>query len=200
MCAAEEIGCVFRRLDWIRRTASSREQNGISQPIGRTLQMLAKSVRRMCDSRHCAQSRNGRHSPCRHGLGSCNKTPFEPGGTKRPWKGEAAACFVSTGIASSRALPTSSAGYWSPRSFLVWYASASGAKRSSGGDFFARCPGFRRLSPPVKIASNPSDRSVGGSSHEIFAFSRLLPRSRHVHCGCSKEVSRKRAHERSAVP
>ncbi len=49
--------------------------------------------------------------------GAGTKVPFEPGGTKQPWKGEAAACFVCAGITSSRALPTSSAGYWSPRDF-----------------------------------------------------------------------------------
>ena len=42
------------------------------------------------------------------------KALLEPGDTKRLWKGEAAASFVSTGITSSRALPTSSAGYWYP--------------------------------------------------------------------------------------
>jgi hypothetical protein len=34
---------------------------------------------------------------------------LEPGDTKWPWKGEAAANFVCIGIASGRALPTSSA-------------------------------------------------------------------------------------------
>jgi hypothetical protein len=43
---------------------------------------------------------------------------LEPGDTKQMWKGEAAASFVYAGITSSRVLPTSSAGYWSP-SYLV---------------------------------------------------------------------------------
>ena len=42
------------------------------------------------------------------------KVLFEPGDTRQQWKGEAAASFVCTGITSSRVLPTSSAGYWSP--------------------------------------------------------------------------------------
>jgi hypothetical protein len=42
------------------------------------------------------------------------KAHLEPGDTRQPWKGEAAARFVYTGIISSRVLPTSSAGYWSP--------------------------------------------------------------------------------------
>lgn len=41
-------------------------------------------------------------------------TSFEPGDTRQQWKGEAAASFVCAGITSSRALPTSSAGYWYP--------------------------------------------------------------------------------------
>lgn len=40
------------------------------------------------------------------------KVHLEPGDTKWQWKGEAAAAFVCIGITSSRALPTSSAGYW----------------------------------------------------------------------------------------
>ena len=46
------------------------------------------------------------------------KVLFEPGDTGQQWKGEAAACFVNTGIASSRTLPTSSVGYWSPLAIL----------------------------------------------------------------------------------
>ena len=53
----------------------------------------------------------------------------------QPWKGEAAASLVCAGITSSRVLPTSSAGYWSPF-VLLEYASASEAKISFGGDFF----------------------------------------------------------------
>jgi len=41
-------------------------------------------------------------------------TLLEPGDTEQQWKGEAAASFVCAGITSSRALPTSSAGYWYP--------------------------------------------------------------------------------------
>jgi len=42
------------------------------------------------------------------------KALLEPGDTRQQWKGEAAASFVCAGITSSRALPTSSVGYWSP--------------------------------------------------------------------------------------
>ena len=62
------------------------------------------------------------------------KALLEPGDTKQQWKGEAAASFVSAGIASSRTLPTSSAGYWSPL-LSCDNTSASEAKRSFGGDF-----------------------------------------------------------------
>src|ERR1035437_1863330 len=66
------------------------------------------------------------------------KALLEPGDTKWPWKGEAAPTFVCAGITSSRALPTSSAGYWSPS--ILYNASASEAKSSFGGDFFAQNP------------------------------------------------------------
>src|ERR1039457_5449040 len=46
------------------------------------------------------------------------KTLLEPGDTRQQWKGEAAASLVCTGITSSCALPTSSAGYWSPSSLV----------------------------------------------------------------------------------
>ena len=46
------------------------------------------------------------------------KVLFEPGDTRQLWKGEAAASLVCIGIASSRSLPTSSAGYWSPLAIL----------------------------------------------------------------------------------
>ena len=65
------------------------------------------------------------------------KALLEPGDTKQQWKGEAAACFVSIGIASSRTLPTSSVGYWSPLLSLC-NASASEAKSSFGGDFLRK--------------------------------------------------------------
>jgi hypothetical protein len=71
--------------------------------------------------------------------GASRKVPFEPDDTKQPWKGEAAACFVCAGITSSRALPTSSVGYWSPLEFSLYFASASGATISSGGDFLRLC-------------------------------------------------------------
>ncbi len=45
---------------------------------------------------------------------ACKKVLFEPGDTRQQWKGEAAATSFSAGITSSRVLPTSSAGYWSP--------------------------------------------------------------------------------------
>jgi len=63
------------------------------------------------------------------------KTSLEPGDTRQPWKGEAAANLVCVGIASSRVLPTSSAGYWPPTCYLVIHTRASGAKTSSGGVF-----------------------------------------------------------------
>jgi hypothetical protein len=63
------------------------------------------------------------------------KVLLEPGDTRQLWKGEAAASFVCIGITSSRVLPTSSAGYWSP-SLSCANASASEEKISFGGDFF----------------------------------------------------------------
>jgi hypothetical protein len=47
------------------------------------------------------------------------KALLEPGDTRQQWKGEAATSFVSAGITSSRALPTSSVGYWSPFSSCI---------------------------------------------------------------------------------
>jgi len=49
------------------------------------------------------------------------KALFEPADTRQQWKGEAAASFVCAGITSSRALPTSSVGYWYPLTNLVSY-------------------------------------------------------------------------------
>jgi hypothetical protein len=46
--------------------------------------------------------------------GASKKALFELGDTRQQWKGEAAASFVCIGITSSRTLPTSSVGYWSP--------------------------------------------------------------------------------------
>ena len=66
------------------------------------------------------------------------KAFFEPGDTGQQWNGEAAASFVCIGIASSRALPTSNAGYWFPINLgtaSLCIASASEAKISFGGDF-----------------------------------------------------------------
>ena len=60
--------------------------------------------------------------------------PFEPGGTRQPWKGEAAARFVCAGIASSRALSTSSAGYWSPN--LSWNLQAPPERSVPPGAIF----------------------------------------------------------------
>jgi hypothetical protein len=62
------------------------------------------------------------------------KTFLEPGDTRQQWKGEAAASFVSAGITSSRMLPTSSVGYWSP-SLSCSYTRASEEKLSFGGVF-----------------------------------------------------------------
>jgi hypothetical protein len=62
------------------------------------------------------------------------KAFLEPGDTRQQWKGEAAASFVCAGITSSRMLPTSSVGYWSPL-LSCSYTSASEAKWSFGGDF-----------------------------------------------------------------
>jgi hypothetical protein len=64
---------------------------------------------------------------------ACTNALFEPGDTKWPWKGEAAASFVCAGIASSRALPTSSADYWFPS--ILFHASASEVSLSFGGVF-----------------------------------------------------------------
>jgi hypothetical protein len=61
-------------------------------------------------------------------------TFLEPGDTRQQWKGEAAASFVCAGITSSRALPTSSVGYWYP--FITCgKTSASEVTNTFGGDF-----------------------------------------------------------------
>jgi hypothetical protein len=86
---------------------------------GFELSKCARICANQCDRRHGAASQDGRNSSCQHGSGARKKALFEPGDTKRQWKGEAAACFVNTGIASSRTLPTSSVGYWSPSTNLV---------------------------------------------------------------------------------
>jgi len=105
-----------------------------------------------CDRRHGAAFPNERHSSCQHGSGARKKALFEPGDTKRQWKGEAAACFVHTGIASSRTLPTSSVGYWSPLLSLC-NASASEATCSFGGDFLRL---NRVLMPPHRLENTNS--------------------------------------------
>ena len=69
------------------------------------------------------------------------KTLLEPGDTRQQWKGEAATSFVLTGITSSRALPTSSVGYWSPILYLFSYK-ASEETLSFGGIFL---PGNRSM-------------------------------------------------------
>jgi hypothetical protein len=102
-----------------------------------------------CDRRHGAGFPDERHSICQHGSGARKKALFEPGDTRRQWKGEAAACFVHTGIASSRTLPTSSVGYWSPLLSLC-NASASEEKRSFGGDFFVDSYLLFRCIPPTR--------------------------------------------------
>ena len=64
------------------------------------------------------------------------KTLLEPGDTRQQWKGEAAASFVSAGITSSRMLPTSSVGYWSPSLSCSYISTrASEEKLSFGGIF-----------------------------------------------------------------
>ena len=61
------------------------------------------------------------------------------------------------GITSSRALPTSSAGYWYPPHYLVIIStSASEEKRSFGGDFFASARLREQFTGPAeKVARNP---------------------------------------------
>ena len=68
-----------------------------------------------------------------------NKVSLEPGDTRQQWKGEAAASFVHIGITSSRALPTSSVGYWSPILYLFSYK-ASEETLSFGGIFLPGLP------------------------------------------------------------
>src|ERR1017187_5257095 len=64
---------------------------------------------------------------------------FEPAGTRQQWKGEAAASLVCTGITSGRALPTSSAGYWSPSlSCPFSLLQAPPKRRDPSGVFFFR--------------------------------------------------------------
>ena len=77
----------------------------------------------------------------------------------------------SIGIASSRVLPTSSAGYWSPIDLVKFNASASEAKNSFGGDFFvcyeALVTGLRKNSPTfpagtIPLASSETHPTVTG--------------------------------------
>jgi len=63
------------------------------------------------------------------------KALLEPGDTRHQWKGEAAASFVNTGIASSQALPTSSVGYWSP-SLSCATTQAPPKRRDPSGVYF----------------------------------------------------------------
>ena len=82
---------------------------------------------------------------------------LEPGDTEQQWKGEAAASFVYAGITSSLALPTSSAGYWSPSNLCT--TSASEAKGSFGGDFYCAEP----LSPQVRYRLENTNSFPSGS-------------------------------------
>jgi hypothetical protein len=101
---------------------------------GFELSVCASISTKQCDRGHRAGSQDGRHSNCQHGSGARKKALFEPGDTRQQRKGEASACFVTTGIASSRALPTSSAGYWSP--FLTCVKQAPPRRRIPSGVFF----------------------------------------------------------------
>jgi len=78
---------------------------------------------------------------------------FEPGDTRQQWKGEAAASFVCIGITSSCALPTSSAGYWSPS--LTCYVQAP-PKRRFPSEVFFFCP----LTLRVSYASPPASHAL----------------------------------------
>jgi hypothetical protein len=75
------------------------------------------------------------------------KALFEPGDTRQQWKGEAAASFVCEGITSSRALPTSSAGYWSP--FSCCEMQAPPKRRDPSGAIF--CPYFSPFKRAARI-------------------------------------------------
>ncbi len=81
------------------------------------------------------------------------KTLLEPGDTRQQWKGEAAASFVCIGITSSRALPTSSAGYWSPL-FTCSNTGASEVTYSFGGVFLPKiCQPHIRQPRPARLLS-----------------------------------------------
>ena len=71
---------------------------------------VTEHLSRMCDSQAVNMVRR-----------VSKKALLEPVDTRQPWKGEAAASLVSIGIASGRALPTSSADHWYPLCYLVSY-------------------------------------------------------------------------------
>ena len=132
-----------------------------------------------CDRRHSAAFQDGRHSSCQHGSGARKKALSEPGDTRRQWKGEAAACFVHTGIASSRTLPTSSVGYWSPLLSLC-NASASEATCSFGGDFFAFAAGSMNNLPSLAGAPLPDPATrLSFANREVCAPSGHSSQSQH---------------------
>ena len=141
---------------------------------------------------------------------------LEPGDTRQQWKGEAAASFVCAGITSSRVLPTSSAGYWSPLLSCI-LTSASEATCSSGGDFFARkrlheqltgpaecpsaCPGcvlaigFAPAESRMRVQTFSLPRTTPDSEkavHQFIGNFSLTISRRRYHCICSK-ISRRRA-------
>jgi hypothetical protein len=119
-------------------------------------------------------------------------------------------CFVSAGITSSRTLPTSSAGYWSPHLILCVHASASEAKSSFGGDFFSHPahaavpePNFGHFLCLMQAHGSPgknsaalhphsADEQVGG--HIAAPAGRERPPWRH------RQTDFKRFHSSSAFP
>src|SRR3974390_867775 len=77
------------------------------------------------------------------------KAALEPGDTRQQWKGEAAASLVCAGITSSRVLPTSSAGYWSPSYWFTCYLQAPPKRRIPSEVFFCA----RDLSRSTQLAA-----------------------------------------------
>ena len=97
---------------------------------------LSTGYASQCDGRHRLLRDYQRNSTGQHGSeGRKEKTVLEPCDTRLQWKGEATACFVLCGIASSCASDLS-VGCWFPNLACVrGMTSASEATGSFGGDF-----------------------------------------------------------------
>src|SRR5258707_5547463 len=88
------------------------------------------------------------------------------------WKGEAAASLVLLGITSSRVLPTSSAGYWSPSSYVTLLLKQAPPKRRlpSEAIFFV----LTSAVTPARLANSTNTANSANPSHNA-------PNARNAH-------------------